>query len=85
MADAPVCNMRCPIMGTKIDPTKVPENLTREYKNKKVGFCCAGCLEAWDKLTDEEKDAKLKAAKEPEKPEAEKPAPPKMKKTKEST
>ncbi|MDY7011970.1 MAG: hypothetical protein SVV80_14665 [Planctomycetota bacterium] len=52
-------NVRCPIMGTPIDPAKVPDNLTREYKGKKVAFCCAGCPVEWDKLTDAERDAKL--------------------------
>ena len=52
-------NIRCPIMGTPIDPAKVPDSLTREYKGKKVAFCCAGCPVAWDELSDAEKDAKL--------------------------
>jgi hypothetical protein len=54
-----VVNVRCPIMDTKIDPQKVPESLTRMHKGKKVGFCCAGCPAAWDKLSDAEKDDKL--------------------------
>jgi hypothetical protein len=55
-------NAFCPIMGTKIDPKMVTANLTREYKGKKVAFCCEGCPVAWDKLTDEQKGAKLAAA-----------------------
>ena len=55
-------NARCPIMDSPIDPAKVPENLTREHKGKKVAFCCAGCPVAWDKLSDAEKDAKLTKA-----------------------
>ena len=62
-ADAPaaelVINSTCPMMGTALDPGKVPANLTREFKGKKVGFCCGSCLTAWDKLSDEEKDAKV--------------------------
>jgi hypothetical protein len=54
-------NVRCPIMGTVIDPEKVPDNLVRWYKGQKVGFCCGGCPAAWDKLSDAEKDAKLAA------------------------
>ena len=52
-------NARCPIMGTPIDPAKVPEELTRMHKGQKVAFCCPGCPLAWDKLSDAEKDAKL--------------------------
>ncbi len=56
-----VVNDVCPIMGTKIDPTKVPDALTREYKGQKVGFCCSDCPPAWDALSDAQKDAKLRA------------------------
>ncbi len=58
-------NLRCPIMGTPIVPGNVTPDLTREYKGQKVAFCCSMCPPAWDKLTDAEKDAKLKAASEP--------------------
>ena len=57
-----IVNARCPIMGTPLHPTKVPANLIRTYKGRKVGFCCAGCPAAWDKLTDKEKAAKLNAS-----------------------
>jgi pectinesterase len=57
-----VVNSVCPIEGTKIDPTNVPDSQIREYKGKKVGFCCTVCPTVWDKLSDEEKDAKLQAA-----------------------
>jgi ribosome-associated protein YbcJ (S4-like RNA binding protein) len=59
---AGVVNVRCPIMGSAIDPAKVPESLIRQYKGQKVGFCCPACPQAWDNLTDEQKDAKLSAA-----------------------
>ena len=52
-------NVRCPILGTKLEPEKVPQNLTRMYMGKKVGFCCAGCPQQWDKLSSEEKASKL--------------------------
>lgn len=58
-AQQKVCNTRCPIMGLPIDPAKVPENLTRMYNGKKVGFCCPMCPAKWDKLSDQEKQAKL--------------------------
>jgi hypothetical protein len=57
-----VVNTKCPIMGGKVDPDKVPAKLTRTHKDRKVGFCCGGCLPKWDDLSDAEKDAKLKAA-----------------------
>ena len=57
-----VVNTVCPMMGTTIDPAKVPENLTRKWKGQTVGFCCGGCPADWDKLSDEAKDMKLKEA-----------------------
>jgi len=56
-------NTRCPIMGSAIDAKTIAANLTRDYKGQKVGFCCGGCPVAWDKLSDEQKQAKLAAAK----------------------
>ncbi len=56
-------NSRCPIMGSAIKPESVTANLTRDYKGQKIGFCCAGCPSAWDKLTDAQKQAKLSAVK----------------------
>jgi len=55
-------NSKCPITGQQIDPAKVPDSLTRQYKGQKVAFCCPACPPQWDKLSDAEKDAKLKAA-----------------------
>lgn len=57
-----VVNKTCPIMGLKIDPNKVPDNLYRQFKGKGVGFCCGGCPGPWDKLSDSEKQAKLTKA-----------------------
>lgn len=48
-------SLRCPIMGSPIDISKVDESLTRQYKGRKIAFCCAGCPSAWDKLTEEQK------------------------------
>jgi len=48
-------SLRCPIMGSSIDINKVDESLTREYKGRKIAFCCAGCPSAWDKLTEDQK------------------------------
>ncbi len=58
---AKVVNVTCPMMGSKIDPANVPDSLICEHKGQKVGLCCGGCRKAWDKLSDEEKDAKLQA------------------------
>jgi predicted RNA-binding Zn-ribbon protein involved in translation (DUF1610 family) len=57
-----VVNAKCPMTGKAIDPAKVPSELTRMYKGQKVGFCCPMCPPAWDKLSDAEKDTKLKDA-----------------------
>jgi hypothetical protein len=60
-APATFVNTKCPIMGGAIDPAKVTESLTRVYKDQKVAFCCGMCPGQWDKLTDAQKDAKLRA------------------------
>jgi hypothetical protein len=52
-------NTVCPIMGSKIDTSKLPASLIREFNGQKVGFCCAGCPAQWDKLTDAQKQARL--------------------------
>jgi hypothetical protein len=54
-------NDKCPISGKAIDSMNRPQELTRMYKGMKIGFCCQACPPAWDKLSDEEKDAKLQA------------------------
>lgn len=58
----PCSNAKCPIMGKSIDRMNCSNGLTRMSKGMKVGFCCKECPAAWDKLTDREKDAKLKDA-----------------------
>lgn len=67
-----VVNTICPIEGGKVDPAKVPAELTREFKGQKVGFCCAMCPPQWDKLSDADKAAKLAAAMKAEPPKTEK-------------
>ena len=52
-------NTVCPIMGGKVDP----DIETAQFKGQTVGFCCEGCDEKWNKLTDDEKDQKLAEAK----------------------
>jgi len=53
-------NTACPIMGSKINTSKLPASLMREFNGQKVGFCCAGCPAQWDKLSETQKHAKLK-------------------------
>lgn len=55
-------NTRCPIMGSPINPDKVSKDLIRDYKGQKVAFCCQGCPQQWDKLSDTQKAAKLAKA-----------------------
>lgn len=57
-----IVNAVCPLMGSKLDLSKVTHDLTRQYKGKQVGFCCEGCPGAWDKLSDDEKAKKLHAS-----------------------
>jgi hypothetical protein len=57
-----IVNAYCPITGNKLDPDKVPADLTREWNGQKIGFCCPNCPPAWDKLSDKEKQEKLDAA-----------------------
>ena len=57
-----VVNNLCPIMGTEIDSENVSADLTRLFKEQKVGFCCTSCLAKWDELGSEEKAEKLEAA-----------------------
>jgi len=58
-------NSKCPMMGNKFNSAKVAPELVREFAGQKVGFCCAGCPEKWDKLSDIDKTAKLAKAMAP--------------------
>ena len=60
MQQMPCCNVKCPIDGMSIDKMNCAKELTCVYKGSKVGFCCAKCPAEWEKLTDAEKDTKLK-------------------------
>ena len=62
MEKSKFANTRCPIMGSPINPDKVPNSLVRDYKGQKIAFCCGGCPASWDKLADAEKNAKLDKA-----------------------
>jgi hypothetical protein len=52
-------NDRCPIMGAPIDPSRISTALMRTHAGQKVAFCCGGCPQAWDRLSNSEKTAKL--------------------------
>ncbi len=55
----PFTNTKCPMMGGAINPQKITPALTREFDGQKVAFCCAGCPDMWDKLSNADKQAKL--------------------------
>ncbi|MCL4209415.1 MAG: hypothetical protein HRU76_10580 [Phycisphaeraceae bacterium] len=49
-----VINSHCPMMAEhEVDTAVTPA----EYKGHKIGFCCSGCLNGWNKMTTEQKDA----------------------------
>ncbi len=48
-------NKVCPMTGEPLDPA-----VTVTYRGKPVGFCCSECVEDWRKLTDDQRDARLK-------------------------
>jgi YHS domain-containing protein len=49
-----------PICGMKV--SMVPEANTARYKGKIIGFCSGYCLKTWNKLSSEEKEKKISAA-----------------------
>ena len=53
-----IVNTKCPMMLSH--PAK--DTVVVDFKGQKVGMCCKGCLPAWNKLNDEQKAEKLKAA-----------------------
>jgi hypothetical protein len=55
----PVANGACPITGTPIDSAAVPPELTRMYQGQRIGFCCKGCPEKWDRMDDQARARKL--------------------------
>jgi len=62
IGEMPCVNRRCPMMGNSIDMMSCPKERTCMYKGMKIGFCSQGCVAAWEKMTEAEKDAKLKEA-----------------------
>lgn len=51
-------NQVCPIMGGEV----TAEGGTVEWDGKTIGFCCDGCDEKWEALSEDEKAEKLAAA-----------------------
>ncbi len=58
--EMPPANVCCPLSGKPIDITKVPQEKVRMHKGVKVGFGEKAEMEQWDRLTDAEKEAKIK-------------------------
>jgi hypothetical protein len=54
-----LANSKCPIVPDHpIDPA-----VTVMFKSSKVGFCCAGCIDEWDKVSESKKTELLAKAK----------------------
>lgn len=53
--DAKVVNNLCPIGEDPVHIDGHPVALTRTFQGQTVGFCCEGCVEYWDAMTDEAK------------------------------
>ena len=54
VAEPVILNDACPFMGSEVDPEhSVP------YGDGAVAFCCGGCVNKWNKMSDEEKAAAL--------------------------
>lgn len=59
-SDAPAAmsiNKTCPVGGHAAVASK-----TVSYKGKTIGFCCADCVESFNKMSEAEKDAVLAKA-----------------------
>lgn len=55
---ATTVNQICPIMGGEV----ADDGGTAQWNGKLIGFCCPGCAPKWEKLSDDEKAAKLAEA-----------------------
>ena len=51
-------NEHCPIMGSAVKD----DGGRTDWNGKTIGFCCPGCIDEWNELSDDEKTAKLAAA-----------------------
>lgn len=59
-ASAEAINEHCPIMGSDV----TAEGGTVEWNEQTVGFCCDGCSEKWQALSEDEKKEALAKAEE---------------------
>ena len=57
-AVAAVVNSHCPVMGGEV----TEDGGTVEWNGRTVGFCCPDCIEEFEALSDEEKEAALAKA-----------------------
>lgn len=55
-------NRLCPIMYEEGHTVPQEDAATVRHKGKTVGFCCEDCINAWNRLSDAEKDRALSAA-----------------------
>jgi len=47
-------NTTCPMMDEVVD-----EEVVVEYNGNTIAFCCEGCIDDWNALSDAERDAKV--------------------------
>jgi hypothetical protein len=58
-----VVNTTCPIGKHEWDGTNVRSaDVRREYRGTNIGFCCDHCVDAFDDMTDAEKERVRQAA-----------------------
>ncbi len=58
-----VVNTACPISGEDLGSKDHTAKVVRTYNGENVGFCCDGCGQKFDKMSDEKKAATLTSAK----------------------
>jgi hypothetical protein len=54
-----VINATCPVRGGKVN-----QAVNVDYSGQKIGFCCPGCIDDWNAMSDEEKSAFINKAHE---------------------
>jgi YHS domain-containing protein len=57
-----VINTMCPIGGDDFGSKERSSDLARTYNGKAIGFCCDHCVQKFDKMSDEKKQATVAAA-----------------------
>jgi hypothetical protein len=56
-----VVNDICPIGKDPIDSSAVDASLTRQWHGKSIGFCCDGCPQMWDDMSEADREKSLAA------------------------